>query len=194
MIHLPAILLALGAAASASDTTLLTVDSLMVELKKGGYVVLLRHARTDYSTMDNPKAAPTDRTAQRNLSDDGIADAKMIGNVFKKFGISFAEVVSSPLFRTRETAELAVGHTDTTMALRSVAVTPEQLRVVTTPPAPGTNRLLVTHHFVIEQNVTRFPPGMVNESEAVVIRPTGNGKFDTVGRIRLKDWVRLANP
>lgn len=194
MIHLPAILFAVGAATSASDSTLLTADSLMVELKKGGYVVLLRHARSDYSKMDDPKAAPTDRSAQRNLSDDGIADAKMIGNIFNRFGISFAEVVSSPLFRTRETAELAVGHTDTTMALRSLAITAEQRRVITTPPAPGTNRLLVTHHFVIENNVTRFPPGMVNESEAVVIRPTGNGQFDTVGRIRMKDWVRLANP
>src|SRR5436190_22006298 len=87
MIHLQAMLLAFGAATTASDTTVLTVDSLMVELKKGGYVVLLRHARTDYSTMDNPKAAPTDRTAQRNLSNEGIDDAKMIGRVFKKFGI-----------------------------------------------------------------------------------------------------------
>jgi len=190
MIHLPALLLAFGMA--ASDTTLLTPDSLMVEMKKGGYVVLLRHARTDYSTMDNPNASPTDRSAQRNLSAEGIADARMIGGIFKKFGITFGEVVASPLFRTRETAEMIAGHTDTTMALRTVAVTPEQKRVITTPPAPGTNRLLVTHHFVIEQNVTRFPPGLVNEGEAVVIRPTGNGQFDTVARIRLKDWVRLA--
>jgi phosphohistidine phosphatase SixA len=192
MMHLPALLLALGMA--TSDTTLLTPDSLMIELKKGGYVVLLRHARTDHSTMDNPNAPPTDRSAQRNLSADGIADARMIGSVFKKFGVAFAEVVSSPMFRTRETAELIVGHTDTTMALRPPTVTSEQRRVITTPPAPGTNRLLVTHHFVIEQNVTRFPPGLVNEGEAVVIRPTGSGQFDTVARIRLKDWVRLANP
>ena len=126
MIHLPALLLAFGMA--ASDTTLLTPDSLMVEMKKGGYVVLLRHARTDYSTMDNPNASPTDRSAQRNLSAEGIADARMIGGIFKKFGITFGEVVASPLFRTRETAEMIAGHTDTTMALRTVAAMPDIFR------------------------------------------------------------------
>ena len=168
-------------------------DSLMAVLKQGGYTILLRHARTDRSFKEEIAYVPADRSAQRNLTDDGVKDARLMGVVLRKYGIPIGEIVSSPMFRTRETAEYAAGKPTTiTMALRTFPTTDETARVVTAPPKPGTNRLLVTHHFVIEQLVPGIRPGDVDESEAAVVRPTGDGKVELVGRITRGDWVELA--
>jgi hypothetical protein len=139
-------------------------------------------------------SVPKDRTAQRNLNDDGIRDAALMGVVFRKYRITFAEIISSPMFRTVETAEMAVGEPTTTMALRSFPATPEQAALVKTPPKPGTNRILVTHHFVIETHVPGVKPGMVGESEAAVVSHGADGQIQLVGIIKLEDWKALANP
>ena len=170
-------------------------EALMAELRRGGYTVILRHARTDRSFQEVREYVPKERSAQRNLTDDGIRDAALMGVVFRKYGIAFAEIVSSPMFRTVETAEMAAGTpTSVTMDLRVIPSTPAQATLIARAPAAGTNRLLVTHHFVIETHVPGVSPGEIGESEAVVVRPTGDGKVALVGRITLDDWRALANP
>lgn len=167
-------------------------DSLMRALRAGGYTILQRHARTDHSVQEPMGAPPTERSQQRNLSDDGVRDAHRMGVVLRKYGIPIGEIVSSPMYRARETAEMAAGTPRLTMALRAYPSTDEQAALVAAAPAPGTNRLLVTHHFVIETHVPGIRPGDVQESEAAVVRPTGDGKVVLVGRITLGDWERLA--
>jgi phosphohistidine phosphatase SixA len=138
---------------------------------------------------------PKERNQQRNLSEDGISDAALMGVVFRKYGIGFAEIIASPMFRAVETAEMAVGKpTSTTMALRVFPSTPEQEALVKTPPKPGTNRILVTHHFVIEKHVPGVKAGDVNESEAAVVKHNVDGSLQLVGFIKLQDWKALANP
>jgi hypothetical protein len=118
-----------------------------------------------------------------------------MGVVFRKYGISFSEIVSSPMYRCVETAEYAVGKpTSTTMVLRTFPATPEQAALVFKAPKRGTNRLIVTHHFVIETHVTGIKPGDVGESEAAVVRHKPDGTIELVGRITLDDWQKLANP
>ena len=130
---------------------------------------------------------PKERSAQRNLTDEGIRDAALMGVVFRKYGISFAEIISSPMYRTVETAEMAAGTpTKITMDLRSIPSTVEQAALIKTPPKPGTNRLLITHHFVIETHVPGIKPGDIGESEAVVVRHV-NGTIELAGRITLED-------
>ena len=77
------------------------------------------------------------------------------------------------------------------MALRVFPSTAEQAALVSAPTPSGTNRLLVTHHFVIETHVPGIKPGDIGESEAVVVRPTANGKLELIGRITLSDWEAL---
>jgi phosphohistidine phosphatase SixA len=166
----------------------------MNKLRSGGYSVLLRHARTDYSVQEPQGTVPAERSAQRNLSDDGIRDAALMGVVFRKYGISFAEIISSPMFRTVETAEMAAGKPKTTMVLRVFPATPEQEALIRTAPKPGTNRLVVTHHFVIEKHVPGVKPGAVAESEAAVVSHAADGTPQLVGIIKLDDWKALANP
>jgi phosphohistidine phosphatase SixA len=186
--------LAVAMGLATPDTTELRREELMTALRRGGYTVLLRHARTDRSFQEERSYVPKERSAQRNLTDDGIRDAALMGVVFRKYGIAFAEIISSPMFRTVETAEMAVGRPDTTMVLRTFPTTREQAALVAKAPKPGTNRLLVTHHFVIETHVPGISPGEIGESEAAVIRPTADGKVELVGRITLDDWRTLANP
>lgn len=184
--------LAAGLSTAAIDSTELRRQELMSALQKGGYTILLRHARTDRSVQENPGYIPAKRTDQRNLNDDGVRDARLMGVVFKKFTIPVGEILSSPMFRTRETAEYAVGAPTDAMPLRSFPPTPEQAALVAMAPKSGTNRVLVTHHFVIEKHVPGIRPGDVGESEAAVVRPTGDGKVELVGRITLADWQALA--
>lgn len=196
MLHLVSSLsLLAGLVAVPNDSTELRREKLMEELRKGGYTVLLRHARTDRSFNEQRDPVPTARKDQRNLTDEGVRDAALMGVVFRKYGVAFAEIVSSPMYRTIETAEYAVGKpTTVTMALRVFPSTPEQAAVVARAPKKGTNRLISTHHFVIETHVPGVKPGDIAESEAAVVRHTAAGKVQLVGRITLSDWQYLANP
>jgi phosphohistidine phosphatase SixA len=189
----------LGLAASAVAFTKapaeLSGEDLMKALQGGGYTVVLRHARTDHSFQEAMGTVPAERYEQRNLSDEGVKDARLMGVVFKKYGIKFAEIVASPMFRTKETAEYAAGKpTQLTLALRAIPPTPEQGAILKAKPAPGTNRLIVTHHFVIEMGVPGIKPGDIGESEAAVVKPTADGGIELVGKIKLADWTTLAGP
>ncbi|HEX6315456.1 MAG TPA: histidine phosphatase family protein [Gemmatimonadaceae bacterium] len=196
MLHiLSSLALAVSVATAPNDTTELRREKLMEALRKGGYTVILRHARTDRSFNEQRDPVPTARKDQRNLNDDGIRDAALMGVVFRKHGIQFAEIISSPMYRTVETAEYSVGKpTSTTMALRVFPSSPEQAALVAKAPRPGTNRLLVTHHFVIETHVPGIEPGEIGESEAAVVRHVPGARVELVGRITLADWQALANP
>ena len=187
-------LIALALGIATADSAELRREPLMTALRSGGYTVILRHARTDRSFQEDRSYVPKDRSAQRNLTDEGVRDAALMGVVFRKYGISFAEIISSPMFRSVETAEMAAGRPETTMVLRTYPTTPEQAAFIARPPRPGTNRLLVTHHFVIEAHVPGISPGEIGESEAVVVRTTAGGTVELVGRITLDDWRALANP
>ncbi|HJU74714.1 MAG TPA: histidine phosphatase family protein [Gemmatimonadaceae bacterium] len=178
---------------ATQDTTELNADSLLKVLKQGGYTILLRHARTDHSYRDDPRTAPLDdRTKQRNLSDAGIADAKAIGVVMRQAGVPFAEIVSSPMFRAKETAQMAFGEPTLSSELMSLTATPEQRALVAKAPRSGANRVIVTHHFIIERYVPGIELGEIGESEAAVVRATPNGEVVMVGRFKLADWERLS--
>ena len=184
--------LAMQAATEPALSAEVRGEDLMKALQSGGYTILLRHARTDWSFKEEVGSVPVERSAQRNLSADGVRDAALMGVVLRRYKVPIGEIVSSPMFRARETAEYAAGTPAISMALRVFPTTDETAAIVAAAPKPGTNRLLVTHHFVIEKLVPGIKPGDVGESEAAVVRPSGDGKVALVGRITLGDWERLA--
>ena len=185
--------LAANAAVFPTQSGDLRGEELMTALQGGGYTILLRHARTDRSYQEEVGSVPAERSKQRNLSAEGVRDAALIGVVLRKFRVPIGEIASSPMFRTRETAEYAAGApTSVTMALRVFPTTDETAAIVAAAPKRGTNRLIVTHHFVIERHVPGIQPGDIGESEAAVVKPTAEGKVALVGRITLADWEQLA--
>jgi phosphohistidine phosphatase SixA len=183
-------LFALAVAATAPDS-LLSADSLLAEMRKGGYTMLWRHTATDRTVREPMDYKTTPRFQQRNLTDRGIADAKIVGVIFKARNIPIGDVIASPMFRTRETAEYAFGRVTDTPVLRVVDPNAEQKRLIATAPAAGANRVLVTHHFVIERNVPGVKPGMVDEGEAAVVRRVSDDSVKLIGIFKMADWQRL---
>jgi phosphohistidine phosphatase SixA len=76
-------------------------------LRAGGLNLYIRHAITDRSRFDTGRRG--DRSGQRNLSAAGEAQARALGEAFRRHGIPVAEVLTSEVFRARDTAELAFG-------------------------------------------------------------------------------------
>src|SRR5689334_14222405 len=70
-------------------------DAMLNELKHGGYVIYLRHDRTDLSRSDTDPIRLDDCASQRPLSIAGRAHAKKIGVALRVMGIPVGPVYAS---------------------------------------------------------------------------------------------------
>src|SRR5688572_28986342 len=82
-------------------------DALWALLKKGGQVVLIRHAVTTPGVGDPPGFTIQDCKTQRNLTAAGRKEAERLGAAFRQRAIPVGRVLSSPWCRCLETAKLA---------------------------------------------------------------------------------------
>jgi phosphohistidine phosphatase SixA len=167
-------------------------------LREGGYVVYLRHAATDPNQADTDRATLERCETQRNLSAEGRQMARDIGRAFKAQGIRVGKVLSSPCCRTTETARLAFGDRERSSALyfavgadrdQRARLTAQLRQMLGTPPAPGTNTVIVSHHANLKEAAGIWPK---NEGDAHVFRPGTGGAFDHVGEIGSEEWPPLA--
>jgi phosphohistidine phosphatase SixA len=93
-------------------------DEVAKLLREGGAVIAFRHALAP-GTFDPPGFKPGVCSTQRNLSDEGRAQARRIGEWFKAAGLQPARVRSSPWCRCLDTATLAFGKVEPWAALGS---------------------------------------------------------------------------
>lgn len=162
-------------------------EALWSLLKGGGQVVLMRHALTTPGVGDPEGMVLADCATQRNLSDEGRAQARQLGEAIRARGVPVAQVVSSPWCRCLETARLAFGQEPKTSAAlsnlfgrgdpqgRQVA----QLRALASRKPAGGNLVLVSHGSTILA-LTGVSPGT---GEMVIVTPQGGGKFTVAGRL-----------
>jgi phosphohistidine phosphatase SixA len=94
----PALGMTAGGAAAAA---------LVAALRAGGVVAVMRHGITDRSQADRGDLAR--REAQRNLDAAGRAQSVRTGRAFAALGIPLGQVLTSPVFRALDTADLAFG-------------------------------------------------------------------------------------
>ena len=80
--------------ASAADAS----DAIWEALRAPGSVVIVRHSYAP-GTFDPPDAKLEDCSTQRNLDDNGRAQARHIGEAFRAHGIAVGVVRSSPRCR-----------------------------------------------------------------------------------------------
>jgi phosphohistidine phosphatase SixA len=161
-------------------------DALWSNLKRGGYVVLVRHASTEPGVGDPPNFKLGDCATQRNLSSSGREEAKRLGDAFRARGVAATEVLSSEWCRCRDTAALAFGRYAGWAPLNSFfgdrSSEPIQTRAVRERIAgwkgPG-NLVLVTHQVNISAVTGVFPA----QGEMVVLKPGPAEKAEVVGRI-----------
>jgi virginiamycin B lyase len=171
---------------------------LVERLERGGYVVAFRHAATDFSTTDMT-GDPRDCSRQRNLNRRGRRQSREIGRAFRELGIPVGRVLASPFCRTRDTARLAFGRVRASEALLSAEFFSDDAaegrqssrlrRLLRQPPREGTNTVLVSHAFAID-DATGVS---VAEGEALIVEPgRGPRGSEVVRRVRAEAWPRLA--
>ena len=90
-----------------------------VLLREGGCVLMLRHAQTEAGIGDPPDFQLSQCSTQRNLSDEGKAQSKRIGQWFAARKLVVSSVQSSAWCRCMDTATLAFGRFDLLPALNS---------------------------------------------------------------------------
>jgi hypothetical protein len=140
----------LGPAANAAD------DPLWERLKKGGLIVLMRNTAVDEGGGDPKGYDVKNCDTQLNLTAQGQAEAKRIGEAFKKRNIPITEVLSSDFCRCKDTAQLAFGKYRVWEAINSFLDKPqrksEQTRLLhqkLEKVPTGGNLVLVTHGYNI---------------------------------------------
>lgn len=185
------LLVAGGAGASESPLAAVTADSvpgqeLVRRLRLGGHVLFFRHADTTDMPCDRTYRLG-DRPGQRNLSPEGREQARRIGARLQELAIPVERpVLAGPVYRARDTAELAFGEQDVEVtdslladdyagaALRRVLA--EHLRLFASPVRAGLNRVLVGHRtpaiMVLGDRIAgeAFPEG-----SALVLEPGPSG-------------------
>ncbi|WP_342618648.1 histidine phosphatase family protein [Rhodoferax sp. GW822-FHT02A01] len=180
----------------------MVTPELLTELRKGGYVLYMRHGTTDNSRADRaPSVDLNDCSTQRVLNDEGRKLSAAIGQELVKARIPVGEVFFSPLCRARESAELAFPamkgkmHSDLNLAY-SANLTAEEKKpvlaatrkLVSAPVAPGTNRVLVAHAPNMADLMGYF---VKPEGTVVVLRPLGQDRFEYLGSIPPTLWATL---
>lgn len=179
--------------------------ALVEALQEGGYNIYFRHAPTDWGQHDRVEAAgdwtSCDPAEMRQLSSEGRATARRIGDAIRALGVPVAKVLSSEYCRAWETARLLdlgpVTRTRDVMNMRVVdhvggrgAVIRRAQRVLAQPAPEGANVVIVGHG-----NLMRAATGAyASEAGSGVYAPrVGNEPgFELVARLAPDDWMRLA--
>jgi broad specificity phosphatase PhoE len=162
-------------------------EQLWTLVKGGGQAILIRHAITTPGVGDPQGFRLEDCGTQRNLTDEGRAHARRLGDAFRARGIPVDRVLSSPWCRCLETARLAFNvSAEVSTPLGNLFGRPEareeqvrQLRPILGAPRSGGNLVLVTHGSTI-QAVTGIQPAT---AEMVIVTPQGGSRFAVAGRL-----------
>lgn len=161
-------------------------DAAWKALRAGGHLALMRHA-TAPGVGDPAGFHLHDCATQRNLSDAGREEARLIGDWIREQGVAVDLVLTSEWCRCMETAKLLeVGPVQAFNALNSFFRQPEArkrqmavLRPWTANAEPIENYVVVTHQVVVTELTGVFP----QSGEIVVVRPRGDDGIKVVGRI-----------
>jgi phosphohistidine phosphatase SixA len=168
-------------------------SDLVPELRKGGYVLFIRHPKTNPDQADTDPLHLDNVKAQRQLSDEGRRQARALGDAFRALKIPVGKVIASKFNRAQEAARLLdVGEVTASVdvAEGGLVVSPREnerrakaLReLLSTPPPEGTNVVIVSHKPNL-QDAAGKEFGDLAEAEVVVFRPLGGGKFKVVARV-----------
>jgi broad specificity phosphatase PhoE len=163
-------------------------DAVWEALRAPGSVVVLRHSYAP-GTFDPPDARLDDCTTQRNLDENGRAQAARVGEAFRKRGITVGTVLSSPRCRCMDTGRLAFGRAEAWGplggALRDPDLRSRQLVEIKRRMAEHTDAaplVLVTHGSVVT-DLTRLD---IRMGAFVVLRRGADGTHAVVGQLYIE--------
>lgn len=174
-------------------------DQVMAQLRRGGYVLVMRHASSPRQPPAKEQANADNVKLERQLDSAGRRAATAMGDAMRALSIPVVAVLSSPTYRAMETVRLAgfaspeivdeLGDGGQSMQGVTDAQGTWLRRKAGEPPLRG-NLLLVTH----QPNLSKAFPSWgasVEDGETVVVRPDGKGGTTIVARIRIDRWPQL---
>ncbi len=173
---------ALLAAGAGVPLVPLTAPAAVVDvaaaLRAGGVAAAFRHALAP-GTFDPPGFRLGDCSTQRNLDDEGRAQARRLGEWFRSRGLEPAAVRSSPWCRCVDTAQLAFGRHEVWDALASPvgaeAATREQrlqaLRAALAAVPAGRFEVWITHQFVLND----LTGDSASQAEGLLLKAAADG-------------------
>jgi phosphohistidine phosphatase SixA len=183
---IPALRLAAALIAALAATPAAAADA-WAELAKPGAIVLFRHA-TAPGVGDPPGFKLGDCATQRNLSEQGRAESRKLGEQFRSRKVQVGAVISSQWCRTRETARLAFGNavrdepafnSQFNLGAEARAAQTAQARAVLAAwRGPGV-LVVVTH----QVNISALTGVGAASAEGVVVRPGADGNFQVVATL-----------
>jgi phosphohistidine phosphatase SixA len=178
------------------------VSEVINDLRHGGYVIVFRHAPTNRDQSDSDPLNYADTTHQRLLSVAGVQLATKVGEALRKLDVPIGRIYTSKFSRAVQTGQLIGGSAVTTtldVTEGGLVVSPIEndrraaalKALVATPPAAGTNTIIVTHK---PNLVDAFGPDWVSskDTEASVFEPQGDGRFTLVARLSAQEWINEA--
>lgn len=183
--------LGIALAATLAPRVRAAEGDLWPRLREGGLVLLIRHAATVAGLGDPPGFRLDDCATQRNLSEEGRAQARRLGERLRAEGVPIARVYTSPWCRCRETARLAFGSAEDWEALSSFFDFPHREGEFTervkkrigsySTRKPAGNVAMVTHNV----NIAALTQLSVTTGEIVAVRPDGCCGLRVQGRLDL---------
>jgi len=176
-------------------------EELVAAMEEGGKVIFLRHAATNAGEIDTGELE--NRAGQRNLSEAGIEQAKALGDAFRKTNISFSRILTSPVFRARDTGEIAFGAENIEVTMELVAddyagprlqfMIESTKRLLNTAPPEGTNILLIGHRTPLQMATRQdFPDSILPEGAMAVFEPAGDGA-ELLGTLTAENLILIAD-
>ena len=187
----------------ASETPPLLKDpaAIAAALKRGGYVIYVRHGRTRYEQAElersNRQSGVFDLAkceTQRQLLDFGRTELKFIGDQFRRALLPLDRTYTSRYCRAIESAAYFVDNATPTQKLSNeaeVGLNPENkprtLAFFAEKPAPGKNNFMMAHGGLFWE-ATGF---VIQEAHTVVLDP--DNLKTLVARIAPNDWPAIAN-
>lgn len=160
-------------------------------LRQGGIVVLMRHASTEPGFGDPPGYRVEDCRTQRNLSDEGRAEARRVGERFRAEGVRVARVYTSPWCRCGDTARIAFGNAEAWEPLGSFFDAPERepeanahvrKRFAAYAQHPPRGVVVMVTHSV---NIAALTKLSIGTAELVLVQPDGCCGLRVLGRLRV---------
>ncbi|XQU08390.1 histidine phosphatase family protein [Halomonas sp. LY9] len=202
----------LCAQSAYAESTIQTLDieseegaALLERLRDGGLVMYIRHADTTGQQCDTYHYS-AGREGQRNISSVGREQAAELGKRIEALGIPMAEpILSGPVYRARDTAELAFGVdrvsvTDSLLADdyargRLDWVLSEHRRLFSEPMAKGENRVLVGHRTPAQMIFGSVLSGTsLPEAGVLVLEPRGSEGSQLLGVLEIVPAINGGNP
>ena len=182
----------------SAQPVVLSIFEMTPELRKGGYLFVMRHERTGLEAATDDYSKPiTECRSQRNLSLADIAGAAETGAAIKQLGIPVGQVLASPMCRTMETARFAFGGAEAASLLvhhnnvpgRDGKVAGAEMRQLVATLVPAMSNIVLISHYT---NIAEGLGPKLDEGEIAVMKKDAAGIWMLVGQATGSEWNKAA--